>query len=119
MRHQMTLPCRLIELVPGIHRVESQQRTIPPELPHQILCVHISVFCRLRHLFGGTHTVFHEDVTIPDDIPQRTVVIGCVLKLLRLVVLTDVPLLEGNLSQPQTRCFSDDRVFDLAELLLL
>ena len=115
----MFLLRRLFEPVPGVHRVRYQQRTVPPELSHQVLGIHITVLCQFVHFRDGAAPLLHGQALVPDDIPQRPVVVGFVSKFFRLVLLIEALLLEGDLTQPQALRLLDNRVFDLPELLLL
>ena len=115
----MALLRRLFEPVPGIRRVGYQQRTVPPELPHQVLRVHVAALCQLVHFRDSVAPFLHGQALVPDDVPQCPVVIGGVAVFLRLVLLIEALLLEGDLTQPQALHFLNDCVFDLPELLLL
>ena len=115
----MSLIRRLFEPVPRFHRVRDQQRSVPPELSHQVLGVHIAAFRQLFHFRDGVAPLLHGQALVPDDIPQCPVVVGFVSEFFRLVLLIEALLLEGDLTQPQTLRFLNDRILDLPELLLL
>ena len=115
----MSLLRRLFEPVPGIRRVGYQQRTVPPELSHQVLGIHITVLCQFVHFRDGVALLLHGQALVPDDVPQCPVVVGGVAVFLRLVLLIEALLLEADLTQAQALRLLNDRVFDLPELLLL
>ena len=115
----MSLIRRLLEPVPCFHRVRDQQRSVPPELSHQVLRVHIAAFRQLFHFRDGFAALLHGQALVPDHIPQCPVVVGGVAVFLRLIIPAHVFLLEGDLTQPQTLRFMDDCILDLPELLLL
>ena len=115
----MFLLRRLFKPVPGIRRVGYQQRTVPPELSHQVLGVHIAAFRQLFHFRDGAAPLLHGQALVPDHIPECPVVVGGVAEFFWLIVLTEILLLEGELIQPQALCLTDDGVFDLRELFLL
>ena len=115
----MSLIRRLLEPVPCFHRVRDQQRSIPPELSHQVLRIHIAAFRQPFHFRDGFAALLHGQALIPDHIPQCPVVVGGVAEFFWLIVLTEILLLEGDLIQPQVLRLTDDGVFDLGELFLL
>ena len=115
----MFLLRRLFEPVPCFHRVRYQQRTVPPELSHQVLGIHIAVLCQFVHFRDGVAPFLHGQALVPDHIPQCPVVVGGVAVFLRLVLLIETLLLEADLTQVQALRFLNDRVLDLPELLLL
>ena len=114
----MSLLRCLLEPVPCFHRVRDQQRSVPPELSHQVLRIHIAAFRQPFHFRDGVATLLHGQALVPYDIPQRPVVVGGVLEFLRLIILTQVFLLEADLTQPQALRLLNDRILDLPELLL-
>ena len=115
----MFLLRRLFEPVPGIRRVGYQQRTVPPELSHQVLGIHITVLCQFAHFRDGVAPLLHGQALITYDIPQCPVVVGGVAVFLRLVLPIEALFLEADLTQAQALRLLNDRVFDLPELLLL
>ena len=115
----MFLLRRLFEPVPGIRRVGYQQRTVPPELSHQVLGIHITVLCQFVHFRDGVAPFLHGQALVPDHIPEHPVVVRLVSEFFRLIVLTEILLLEADLTQAQALRLLNDRVFDLPELLLL
>ena len=115
----MSLIRRLLEPVPCFHRVRDQQRSVPPELSHQVLGIHIAVLCQFVHFRDSVAPFLHGQALVPDDIPQRPVGVGGVSVFLRFVLLIEALLLESNLTQPQALRFLNDRVLDLPELFLL
>ena len=96
----MSLIRRLLEPVPCFHRVRDQQRSVPPELPHQVLRIHIAAFRQFVHFRDGVAPLLHGQALITYDIPQCPVVVGGVAVFLRLVLLIEALLLEGDLTQP-------------------
>ena len=115
----MPLLRRALEPVPRFHRVRDQQRTVPPELSHQVLGVHIAAFRQLFHFRDGFAALPHGQALVPDHIPERPVVVRLVSEFFRLIVLTEILFLEGELIQSQALRLTDDGVFDLRELFLL
>ena len=115
----MSLLRRLLEPVPCFHRVRDQQRTVPPELSHQVLGIHITVLCQFVHFRDGVAPFLHGQALVPDHIPECPVVVGSVAVFLRLVLPIEALFLEGDLTQAQALRLLNDRVFDLPELLLL
>ena len=115
----MSLIRRLLEPVPCFHRVRDQQRTVPPELSHQVLRVHIAAFRQLFHFRDGFAALLHGQALVPDHILERPVVVRLVSEFFWLIVLTEILLLEGELIQPQALRLLNDRIFDLRELFLL
>ena len=73
--------------------------------PLQFLC-HLVTVCQRKRL-------------VPDDLPQFPAGIRLTTHLLRLVVASQVRILESDLPQTDTLRLLDDSVFDLPELLLL
>ena len=115
----MSLIRRLLEPVPCFHRVRDQQRSVPPELSHQVLRIHIAAFRQPFHFRDGFAALLHGQALVPDLIPQCPVVVGGVAVFLRLVLLIETLLLEADLTQAQALRFLNDRILDLPELLLL
>ena len=115
----MSLIRRLLEPVPCFRRVQDQQRTVPPELSHQVLRVHIAAFRQSFHFRDGFAALLHGQALVPDHIPERPVVVRLVSEFFRLIVLTEILLLEADLTQAQALRLTDDGVFDLRELFLL
>ena len=115
----MSLIRRLLEPVPCFHRVRDQQRSVPPELSHQVLRIHIAAFRQPFHFRDGFAALLHGQALVPDHIPECPVVVGGVAVFLRLVLPIEALFLEADLTQAQALRLLNDRVFDLPELLLL
>ena len=115
----MSVLRRLFEPVPGIRRVGYQQRSVPPELSHQVLGIHITVLCQFVHFRDGVAPLLHGQALVPDHIPEHPVVVRLAAEFFWLIVLTEILLLESELIQLQVLRLLNDRVLDLPELLLL
>ena len=76
----------------------------------------------LRHLLQLLRrpvTVVQRNVLVPNDSPQFPAGIGLTTRRFRLVVLSQVVVLEGDLVQPDALRLLNNSVFDLPELFLL
>ena len=99
--------------------VWDQQRTVPVELPQQKLCVGLTSFRQLLQFLRCTVPVLQRKCLVPDHLPQFPAIIRLAPYLLRLVVASQVRILESDLPQPDALRLLDDSVFDLPELFLL
>ena len=63
--------------------------------------------------------IFQRKGRVPDDLPEFPAGRGLALHLFRLIALSQVIILEGDLLQPNAFRLLNDGVLDLPELLLL
>ena len=110
---------RLGEPVLCLAVVRDQQRAVPIELPHPVLSVGVAAFRHLLQLLCRPVTVVQRNVLVPNDTPQFPAGIGFIPHMFRLVVLSQVIILEGDFPQPDALRLLYDSVFDLPELFLL
>ena len=75
--------------------------------------------CQPLQLFRRPVPVLQRKCLIPDDLPQFPAIIRLAPHLLRLIILGQIFVLEGDLPQPDALRLLDDSVFDLPELFLL
>ena len=99
--------------------VRDQQRTVPIELTHQVLSMGVASLRQPLQSLCHLVTVCQRKRLVPDDLPQFPAGIRLTTHLLRLVVASQVRILESDLPQTDTLRLLDDSVFDLPELFLL
>ena len=116
---RQTMPCRLVEPVFCLSTVWDQQRTVPVELPHQILSVGVAALCQPLQFLRRAVPVGQGEGIVLNNLPQFPAGIGLALHLLRFVMPGQVNVLEGDLLHADALRLLDDSVLDLPELLLL
>ena len=68
--------------------VRDQQRAVPVELPHPVLCIGVAEFRHLLQLLRRPVTVVQRNFLILNDAPQLPAGLGFIPCLFRLVVLS-------------------------------
>ena len=119
LRIGVSLLRRLLKPVPGIHPVRCQQRTIPPQLSHEVLRVLVTTFRQLVHFIDRVAALFECQALVPDRITKAFVVIGSVSEFLRLALLLHALVLKEQIALPDVFRLLDDGVFNLPERFLL
>lgn len=110
---------RFLKPVPSVHPVRCQQRTVPPQLSHEILRVLVTAFRQLVHFIDSVAALLQCQALVPDRIPQAFIVIGSVSEFLQLALQFHSLVLKKQFALPDVFRFFYDRIFDRPEFLLL